>query len=112
MPATIGLCFRAAAAFIALITILFYMVKRGMSSPEALTSMRWILLLEAAYWFSLFPSAIWGFQDSFPMYRRDLFIIGTGVPCLTESVVMPVALGALFVKLSAKKPAGEAIKWG
>ena len=112
VPATIGLSFRAAAGFIALITILFYMVKRDMSSPEALTSMRWIVLLEAAYWFSLFPSAIWGFQVSFPMYPRDLFIIGTGVPCLTASVVMPVALGALFVKLSAKKPAGGAIKWG
>jgi hypothetical protein len=112
VPAAIGLSFRAAAGFIALIAILFYMVKRDMSPPEALTSMRWIVLLEAAYWFSLFPSAIWGFQASFPMYPRELFIIGTGLSCLAESVIMPVALGALFLKLSAKKPARGAIKWG
>lgn len=112
VPATIGLSFRAAAGFIALITVLFYMVKRDLSPPEALTSMRWIMLLEAAYWFSLFPSAIWGFQASFPMYPQELFIIGTGIPCLAESVIMPVALGALFLKLSAKKPATGAIKWG
>jgi hypothetical protein len=112
VPAAIGLGFRVAAGFIALITLLFYMVKRDMSPLEALTSMRWIVLLEAVYWFSLFPSAIWGFQTSFPMYPRELFIIGTGVPCLAESIVMPVALGALFLKLSAKKPARGAIKWG
>jgi hypothetical protein len=112
VPAAIGLGFRVTAGFIALITLLFYMVKRDLSPPEALTSLRWILLLEAVYWFSLFPSAIWGFQTSFPMYPRDLLIIGTGVPCLAESVVMPVVLCALFLKLNTKKPAAGAIKWG
>jgi hypothetical protein len=34
------------------------------------------------------------------------------VPCLAESVVMPVALGTLFLKLNMKKPAAGAIKWG
>jgi hypothetical protein len=112
VPAAIGLSFRAAAGFIALITVLFYMVKRDLSPPEALTSMRWIMLLEAAYWFSLFPSALWGFRVTFPRYPREVFIIGTGVACLAESIVMPVALIGLFLKLSSKKPGANAVKWG
>jgi hypothetical protein len=112
VPATIGLSFRAAAAFIALSAILLYLFRRGTSVPEILASVRWILLLEAAYWFSLFPSAIWGFTAQFPRYPRELFIVGTGAPCLAESIVMPVVLGALFLKLSSKKPVEGAIKWG
>jgi len=49
VPAAIGVGFRVAAGFIALITLLFYMVKRDLSKPEGLTSLRWVLLLEAVY---------------------------------------------------------------
>jgi hypothetical protein len=59
VPATIGLSFRAAAAFIALSTVLLYLFKKDLPTPEITASLRWILLLEAAYWFSLFPSALW-----------------------------------------------------
>jgi hypothetical protein len=115
--ATIGLSFRSAAAFIALIAILFYLAKRGLSPPEALASMRWVLLLEAVYWFSLIASGIWGFQiyfqpGTFGRYPGELFLVGTGVPCMTESILLPVVLGMLFLKLNPAKPAKSAIKWG
>jgi hypothetical protein len=112
VPGTIGFSFRLAAAFIALVTILFYLVKRGLSQPEVVTSMRWIVLLEAAYWVFFLPSAIWGFQFYNIRYPRELIIIETGLPCLIEAVVMPVVLGVLFLKLSSKKPAKGAIKLG
>jgi hypothetical protein len=115
--ATIGLSFRAAAAFIAFIAILFYLAKRDLSLPEALASLRWVLLLEAVYWFSLIPSGIWGIQiflrpGTFGRYPGELFLIGTGLPCLTESILLPVVLGMLFLKLNPAKPAKNAIKWG
>jgi hypothetical protein len=117
LPATIGLSFRAAAGFIALIAILFYLAKRDLSVTEALASTRWVLLLEAAYWFSLISSGIWGFQiyfqpGAFGRYPSELFLVGTGVPCITESVLLPVILGILFLKLNPAKPAKNAIKWG
>lgn len=112
IPGSIGLGFRTAASFIALVTILFYLVKRDLSLPEVVTSMRWVVLLEAAYWVSLLPSAIWGFQTVSSRYPRELFIIEAGLPCLVESIVVPAVLVMLFYELSLKKTAKNAIKWG
>ena len=112
MPNLIGMGFRAAAGFVALVTLLFYLVKRDFSMPEAVTSARWVVLLEAAYWATLLPSALWGFQFTPSRYPRGFIIIETGLPCLVESVLMPVVLGALFFSLSPKKPVKGAIKWG
>lgn len=111
MPGIIGLGFRAAAGFVALVTILFYLVKRGFSLPEVVTSTRWVVLLEAAYWASLLPSAIWGFQFNSIRYPREFIIIETALPCLVEAVLMPAVLSVLFLKFNLKKPAEGAIKW-
>jgi hypothetical protein len=40
------------------------------------------------------------------------FVIETGIPCLMESIVIPVVLVKLFFELNPKKPASGAIKWG
>jgi hypothetical protein len=112
MPSLIGLGFRASAGFIALVTILFYLVKRDFSITEAVTSLRWVVLLEAAYWATLLPSAIWGFQTSYAGYPREFIIVETGLPCLVEAILMPIALGALCFSLSSKKPVKAAIKRG
>ena len=112
IPGSVGFGFRAAASFIALIVTLFYLVKRELSASEVITSFRWIVLLEAAYWALFFPAAIWGFDFQGVQYSREFFIIEAGLPCLVEAVVMPTVLVALFFKLSPNKPAQGAIKWG
>ena len=52
----IGLAFRTTVGFVAIITILLYFFKRDLSRPEAIMSLRWILLGEAIYWLSFLPS--------------------------------------------------------
>jgi hypothetical protein len=112
LPASMGLGFRTAASFIALVTMLFFLVKRDFALPEALTSLRWVVLLEAAYWVSLVPAAIWGFQFKFFGYSSSFTIFETALPYTVEVVVMPVLLGILFFKLNLKDAGKSAIKWG
>jgi len=116
VPGAVGLGFRAAAGFVAVISILFYLAKRDLSGPEAIMSLRWVVILEAAYFVSFFPSGLWGLtydvtylSSSFP---SGLLIVETGLPCLVESTVIPVVLVMLFFELNPKKSAKDAIKWG
>src|SRR3989304_7805281 len=51
--ATIGLVFRFAASIIALVAIVYYFAKKGLSAPTAMKSLRWILVFEAIYWMGL-----------------------------------------------------------
>ena len=111
MPGSVGFGFRAAASFMALIITLFYLVKRDLSTSEVITSFRWIVLLEAAYWMLFLPAAIWGFDFQSVLYSREFFILEAGLPCLVEALVMPTVLVVLFFKLSPNKPAQAAIKW-
>jgi hypothetical protein len=112
----VGLGFRTVAGFIAVITILLYVFKRGLSRPEAIMSLRLVVLLEAAYWLSLFPSGVWGviyFTDAASAAFLGMgFLIDTGLPCIVESIVMPIVLVKLFFELSPNKPVGGAVKWG
>jgi hypothetical protein len=101
-----GIAFRTAGGFVAFVTSLFYVTKRGLSKPEALTALRFIVAFEAVYWFSLFfsilPSA-W--------VRLDLFTLVNNVPCTVESIALPVVLGILFVKLTPEKAGSSGVKW-
>jgi len=111
VPGSVGFGFRTAAAFLAFVTVLFYVVKRDFSKAEALASLRWIVLLEAAYWILFLPAAVWGFQYSNIQFTQELWILETGLPCLVEAIAMSTVLVVLFFKLSQKKPAEGAIKW-
>ncbi|MGB9853550.1 MAG: hypothetical protein ACPLRY_01900 [Candidatus Bathyarchaeales archaeon] len=112
VPASVGLGFRAAAGLISLFTALFYLFKKNLSSAELLISVRWVILLEAVYWLTLFPSAIWGFQFEGFGYSKALIIVSTGLPCLLESTFTPVFLCLLFLKLNPSNLNGIKIKWG
>jgi hypothetical protein len=110
----IGLGFRTAASFIAVITILFYIVRRDLSTPEALMSVRWILIFEAAYFaVSFFPSGVWGVvvTSAFGSGSSLLTTIESTLPCLVISTLIPAVLIKLFFELNPKK-AGNGIKWG
>lgn len=110
LPGTLGLGFRTGASFIAVVTVLFYVCKRDLSKPEALMSLRWVLVFEAANFVSLLPSGLWSFVT--PYAQTLLIIVESTLPCLVESILIPVVLTKLFFELNPNKPAKGAIKWG
>ncbi len=107
----VGLGLRTAAGLIAVVTVLFYLFRKDLSRPEALMSLRWIVLLEAANFLSLLPSGIWGTTGINSRFGLG-FLIETGLPCLLESIAIPIVLVKLFFELNPNKPAKGAIKWG
>jgi hypothetical protein len=109
----LGFGFRAAASFVALITVLFYVVKRDLSLPEALMSARWVILLEAAYWVSLLPSGLWGLIG-LNMVNQPVvtMTVETTIPLMVESIAVPVVLARLFFELTPNKASKGLIKWG
>jgi hypothetical protein len=102
-----GLAFRAVGGFIAVITALFYLINKDLSEPEALTSLRYIVILEAAYWFSLIFSLIPGAWTSF-----SALTIENNIPIVVEAIALPIALSMLFINLSPKKASTYGLKWG
>lgn len=111
VPGTVGLGFRSAGGLVAVVTILFYLVKRDLSAPEATMSLRWIVIFEAIYFFCFIPSAMWGLATIIPGYSRELLIVSTGLPCLVEAIVIPLVLAKLFLELNPKKTTREATQW-
>lgn len=117
VPACIGIGFRTAAGFIALVTVLFYVVRRDLSKPEALMALRLVVLFEAGYWFlSFFMSGVMGlasFSGSSELFGGFLLMtIENTVPCFVQSIGLAGVLVKLFLELSPNKPAKNAIKWG
>jgi hypothetical protein len=109
VPSVVGLAFRTAAGLIASVTVLFFIVKRDLERSEALMSLRWILLLEAAYWLSLLPSGLLGLTSGYSSSVEG-FVEST-LPCLIESIGLPILLAKLFFELNPKKPSQGKIKW-
>ena len=117
VPGCIGIGFRTASGLIALVTVLFYLTKRDLSKPEALMALRLIILFEAGYWFfSFIMSGVWGFtvfSIPFDAFRGPLLMtIENTIPCLVQSIGLAGVLVKLFLQLTPKKPAKDAIKWG
>ena len=110
----IGLGFRAVAGFIAVITILFFIFRKDLSKPEVMMSIRWVVLGEAVCFLSLFLVVIWGL-DIFAVYGLGefgfTFFIGSTLPVLFESVVIPFVLINLFFALNPNKPMFNFVKW-
>ena len=117
VPGCIGIGFRTAAGFIALVTILFYVVRRDLSNPEALMALRLVILFEAGYWFlSFIMSGVMGlalFSVASEAFGGALLMtIENTLPCFVQSIGLAGVLVKLFLELSPKKPAKNAIKWG
>ena len=111
----IGLGFRSVAGFIAVITILFFVFRKDLSKSETMMSVRWIVLGEAVCFLSLFLVVIWGL-DIFSQFGLGefgfTFFIGSTIPVLFESVVIPFTLVKLFFALDPNKPMFNVAKWG
>lgn len=117
VPQCIGLGFRTAAGFIAVVTILFYIVKKDLSQPEALMALRLVVLFEAGYWFlSFFMSGVLGvvgLADLSSVFNSMIVVlIENTLPCLVQSIGLTAVLLKLFLELSPNKPAKNSIKWG
>jgi hypothetical protein len=103
----VGLAFRTVGSVIALIASIFYLVKRDLTSPEALLIVRLVVIMEAGYWLSLIPSIIPQAWKQFgPM------TIENNIPCTVESILLPIVLVILFFQLSPKRASTQGIKWG
>jgi len=104
---TIGLAFRMAAGLMALLTISFFAAGRGLTEPETLMSLRWIILGEAVYLLALFPSGIIGL-----IIPNIGIVIEWGIPCIIESTILPFTFFKLFMELKPQHERGGALKWG
>lgn len=112
---TFGLGFRTMAALIAVITILFFVLKKDLKKRELFMSVRWILLGEIVCFLSLIPVVIWGLAVVVGI-ESNIFGLGNFVestlPVMIEAIGIPVVLGKLFLELNPDKPAKGAIRWG
>jgi hypothetical protein len=114
LPGALGLGFRTVGGFIAVVAIVLYFFRSHLSKPEAIMSARFVVLLEAAYWLSLFPAGYVGVRGLFlpGRFNSPAIFLETGLPCLVESILMPIVLSKLFYELSPNRPVKNAIKWG
>ena len=113
VPGCIGMGFRTAAGFIAVVTVLFYIVRRDLSKPEALMALRLVVLFEAGYWFfSFFMAGVWGVVTPDAFGGVLLMTIESTLPSFLQSIGLAAVLVKLFLELSPNKPAKNAIKWG
>jgi hypothetical protein len=118
ISASIGLVFRFAASLIAVSAVLFYFVRKGLSSPKLFRVLRWILGLEAVYWLGLLATAVisvrslvlGGFSGLPIEFALSAFL--SVATLLVESIAIPIALFKLAFALSPDKPAKGAVKWG
>jgi len=103
----LGLALRTAGGLTAVITALFYLVKRDLSEPECLMALRLVVIFEASYWlsflFSISPNAL---------SRLTSMTIENDIPVAVQSIALPIVLAILFFNLTPKKAATSGIKWG
>lgn len=119
ISSAIGLVFRFIGSLVAAGTVIFYFVKKGISRSREYRLIKIILILEAIYWFTFITSGIWGitplidsfFSEPFSTYGL-IFLISMGIPCLFESIFLPIALFKIIFKLNPNLTKKGAIKWG
>jgi hypothetical protein len=114
---TIGLVFRFVASLTALAGIILYFVKKGLSAQTTMKILKLILVCEAIYWLGLLASGVLPLVYLRGLGERSLLsvlssVLISDIPCLVESIAIPVALFMLASKLNPKKPLKGAIKWG
>ena len=119
ISSAIGLVFRFVGSLVAVVTVIFYFVKKGLSTPTTFKLVKIFLVMEAIYWFTFITSGIWGFTPIIdgisdgPLGIYTLsFVISTGIPCLFEAIALPIALFKIVLNLGPTKPKKGAIKWG
>ena len=108
LPGVWGLGFRTAAAAVASITILFYVVKKDLSKPEVLMALRFVAIFEGIYFASFLGAALNFTKNN---YFTAPLILEQALPCFIMGILIPVVLTKLFFQLNAAKPLQDALKW-
>ena len=117
ITAYVGIIFRFTAGIIAFATITYYFAKKNISQSAVYKILRWILIFEGIYWFSLLTTGLFEIQNLLQLHNPTVSVVlnslATGVlPSLIESLAIPVALFILVYKLNPNKPLKPAIQWG
>ncbi len=107
----VGLLSRTVTSLVAVAAVALLVAKR-LSPASGTKVLRWLLVGEAIYWLSLFLSGVMAFLPipvgpGFPLG----FPLEAGIPCLVESVAIPIALLVLVYQLKPGKPLKGAINW-
>ncbi|HTY74713.1 MAG TPA: hypothetical protein VMD05_04020 [Candidatus Nanoarchaeia archaeon] len=107
----VGLLSRTVTSLVAVAAVALLMAKR-LSLSSSTKVFRWLLVGEAIYWLSLFLSGVMAFLPipvgpGFPLG----FPLEAGIPCLVESVAIPIVLLSLVYQLRPGKPLKSAINW-
>ena len=115
---TLGLGFRIGAVSFAMLAFAGYL--KGGETSKVLGHVRFALLLEAPYFMSFIPSAVFGFiaGSGLMLGYHTLtegglwFIFETAIPTLVESIIMPVSLLKLRSRLGSQLYSrSEITKW-
>ena len=111
IAATVGLGFVVAASAIAVLIMLFYLVKRDLSRPELTMATRIILFAVGAYFVLAFLPAVFveGLPGTFNFSIMKVFEVT--LPCVVDGIAIPVVLAKLFLTLNPNTSAKEIIKW-
>ena len=115
--AAVGMVFRFIAGIIAVGAVAYYF-RRGMPSKNRLYNiLKVILIFEAIYWFGLIATSgveVYSFvQVGHVSLSGALTSLMVGaIPSVMESIVLPIAIFVLALKLNPNKPSNIPIKWG
>ena len=114
--AFVGVIARFIAGIIAIAGVGLYFRKGFPSTQSLYRILRWILVLEAIYWFALIPTAVTLGYLAAVLYGSSAMglagnLVWTTIPLFVESMVLPAALIVLAKKLDYKKPSIDAIRW-
>lgn len=111
IAATVGLGFVVAASAIAVLIMLFFVLKRDLSKPELTMAVRIILFAVGAYFVLAFLPAVFveGLPGTFHFSTMKLFEVT--LPCIVDGIAIPAVLAKLFLTLNPSKPPKEIIKW-
>jgi hypothetical protein len=120
VSSAIGLYIRFFGSLIVAVAIGYYFVKKRLSTQTTYRVLKIFLIAEAVYWLTFITSGIWGFTpiyDSlFSGAQLDNYSLGlvihTGIPCLFEAIVLPIALLKIVPNLKPTKSQKNVIKWG
>jgi hypothetical protein len=110
--ATIGNSFRMAGSIIAIVALVFYVVKKSVSKNRVYLIVRVVLVFEAIYWLGLLASGTSGVFRVLTSSRSLTYSLGYVLPAVLEATIIPITLNILAYKLSPHKPVKNSIKWG
>ncbi len=112
--ATAGMVFRFIASLVAFMAVTLYLAKRSLGERTKNRILILVLFCEAVYWLSLLPSGVMPLvylRPRQPFMSAVASLFSSDIPCLVESIAIPIVLFMLIAKLRTGKPVKFAIRW-